>query len=172
MRVLPVFPFGNDSGTRPTILHRPDFGLFPILWRTSDDESALVSVHVDPTDDNSGLRSVAAKDGPDGGSNARGRHRLLCNFSFRRRANGIQLLHHADGNILSLESPAGAEHIRVGVFMEGYTICDHTPRGCAIGIWGTTLRMEPFLLLQSPSRMGPIPFLSPSPVIPWIPSTR
>jgi len=31
-----------------------------------------------------------------------------------------------NGNILSLESPAGAEHIRVGVFMEGYTICDHT----------------------------------------------
>jgi hypothetical protein len=31
-----------------------------------------------------------------------------------------------NGNTLSLESPAGAEHIRVGVFMEGYTICDHT----------------------------------------------
>jgi hypothetical protein len=31
-----------------------------------------------------------------------------------------------NGNVLSLESPAGAEHIRVGVFMEGYTICDHT----------------------------------------------
>jgi hypothetical protein len=31
-----------------------------------------------------------------------------------------------NGNILSLESPAGAEHIRVGVFEEGYTICDHT----------------------------------------------
>jgi hypothetical protein len=31
-----------------------------------------------------------------------------------------------NGNVLSLESPAGAEHIRVGVFMEGYAICDHT----------------------------------------------
>ena len=31
-----------------------------------------------------------------------------------------------NGNVLSLESPAGAEHIRVGVLMEGYTICDHT----------------------------------------------
>ena len=31
-----------------------------------------------------------------------------------------------NGNVLRLESPAGAEHIRVGVFMEGYTICDHT----------------------------------------------
>jgi hypothetical protein len=31
-----------------------------------------------------------------------------------------------NGSVLSLESPAGAEHIRVGVFMEGYAICDHT----------------------------------------------
>src|ERR1700675_2870721 len=34
-----------------------------------------------------------------------------------------------NGNILSLESPAGAEHIRIGIFMEGYTICDHSPVG-------------------------------------------
>ena len=31
-----------------------------------------------------------------------------------------------NGNVLSLESPAGAEHIRIGTFLEGYTICDHT----------------------------------------------
>jgi hypothetical protein len=35
----------------------------------------------------------------------------------------------ANGNVLSLESPAGAEHIRVGVFLEGYSICDHTLGG-------------------------------------------
>lgn len=32
----------------------------------------------------------------------------------------------ANGNVLRLEAPAGVEHIRVGTFMEGYTICDHT----------------------------------------------
>jgi uncharacterized protein YraI len=32
----------------------------------------------------------------------------------------------SNGNILQLEAPAGVEHIRNGVFLEGFTICDHT----------------------------------------------
>jgi hypothetical protein len=32
----------------------------------------------------------------------------------------------ANGNVLRLEAPAGVEHIRIGTFMEGYAICDHT----------------------------------------------
>jgi len=31
-----------------------------------------------------------------------------------------------NGNVLRFESPAGVEHIRNGVFLEGYSICDHT----------------------------------------------
>ena len=32
----------------------------------------------------------------------------------------------ANGNILRLESPAGFEHIRNGIYLEGFTICDQT----------------------------------------------
>jgi hypothetical protein len=35
----------------------------------------------------------------------------------------------ANGNVLSLQSPAGVDHIRGVNLMEGYTICDHTLGG-------------------------------------------
>jgi len=47
-------------------------------------------------------------------------------FTFGSGATAFTFCVTSNGNILQLEAPAGVEPIRNGVFLEGFTICDHT----------------------------------------------
>jgi hypothetical protein len=63
-----------------------------------------------------GLAAAAASPGTD----------CYATFTSGSGATAFTFCVTANGNVLRLESPAGAEHIRNGVYMEGFAICDQT----------------------------------------------